>query len=387
MPWTAPTDRTTGDIITAAEWNSLLGASGDMALTATGIVTTQGDMVYATAANTLARLAKGTAYQALQMNAGATAPSWQASPTSTLTTTGDLLYSSSANTLARVAIGSTGQALTVSGGLPSWQASPTSTLTTTGDLLYSSSANTLARIAIGSAAQVLTVSGGVPAWSAPSTGTLTSLIQSFVEDGVYKALSSLGTGHYTILYSENDKIGLGFRVVKNGSASIIGSDPTALGGWLLTTGSTAGSTAGFFAQGFRSTDDWTMVGRVALNTAAAQSVIFGVSLTSNFDVTQNGIIGFRVSNTGTLVAVCDSGGTETTRDTGFTPNGAEQSLRIEVRSGGTIVRFYRNGTQVGADVTTNIMTGDGIVQVGMTNLLSASSSSMKVFDVFAWREV
>jgi hypothetical protein len=47
-------------------------------------------------------------------------PSWAASSTSTLTTTGDLLYASAANTLARRAIGSTGQVLTVSGGVPSW---------------------------------------------------------------------------------------------------------------------------------------------------------------------------------------------------------------------------------------------------------------------------
>ena len=76
MAWTAPTDRITGDIITAAQWNALLGATGDLSLTATGIVTTQGDMVYATAANTLARLAKGTSLQQLRMNTGATAPEW-----------------------------------------------------------------------------------------------------------------------------------------------------------------------------------------------------------------------------------------------------------------------------------------------------------------------
>ena len=172
MAWTAPTDRITGDVITAAQWNALLGATGDLSLTATGIVTTQGDTVYATAANTLARLAKGTAYQALAMNAGATAPSWQASPTSTLTTTGDLLYASAANTLARLGVGTAYQALAMNSGatLPTYQASPTSALTTTGDLLYASAANTLARLGIGSASQVLTVAGGVPTWATPSAG-------------------------------------------------------------------------------------------------------------------------------------------------------------------------------------------------------------------------
>jgi hypothetical protein len=40
------------------------------------ILTTQGDMPYATAASTWTRLPKGTAYQTLRMNSGATAPEW-----------------------------------------------------------------------------------------------------------------------------------------------------------------------------------------------------------------------------------------------------------------------------------------------------------------------
>jgi hypothetical protein len=42
--------------------------------------------------------------------------------TATLTTTGDTLYASGANTLARRAIGSTGDVLTVAGGVPTWAA-------------------------------------------------------------------------------------------------------------------------------------------------------------------------------------------------------------------------------------------------------------------------
>jgi hypothetical protein len=44
---------------------------------------------------------------------------------STLTTTGDIIYASGANTPARLGIGSTGQILTVSGGVPSWSAPST----------------------------------------------------------------------------------------------------------------------------------------------------------------------------------------------------------------------------------------------------------------------
>jgi hypothetical protein len=40
------------------------------------VLTTQGDVPYASAANTPARLALGSAGQVLQVNAGATAPEW-----------------------------------------------------------------------------------------------------------------------------------------------------------------------------------------------------------------------------------------------------------------------------------------------------------------------
>jgi len=47
---------------------------------------------------------------------------WANSPANTLTTTGDLYYASAANTPARLAIGSTNQVLTVAGGVPTWAA-------------------------------------------------------------------------------------------------------------------------------------------------------------------------------------------------------------------------------------------------------------------------
>jgi hypothetical protein len=62
-----------------------------------------GSVPYQTGAGATSLLAIGTAYQAFQVNAGATAPSWQPSATSVMTAQGDLLYASGANTLARLA--------------------------------------------------------------------------------------------------------------------------------------------------------------------------------------------------------------------------------------------------------------------------------------------
>ena len=78
MPWVTPTDRTTGDLITAANWNSFLGTSGDMSRTSAAVCTTAGDMAYASAANQMARIAGGTATHVLTSNGPSVAPSFQA---------------------------------------------------------------------------------------------------------------------------------------------------------------------------------------------------------------------------------------------------------------------------------------------------------------------
>jgi len=85
-------------------------------------LTTAGDILYASSANTPARLAKGTGLQVVQMNSGATAPEWAASPQSLMTAAGDILYASGANTLAKLAKGSDDEVLTLASGIPSWAA-------------------------------------------------------------------------------------------------------------------------------------------------------------------------------------------------------------------------------------------------------------------------
>lgn len=86
-----------------------------------------GDLLYSDGADSLTRLAIGTARQQLATNAGATAPEWVASLQSLLTATGDIIRASAANTPQRLAIGSTGDVLTVAGGVPTWAAPAGST--------------------------------------------------------------------------------------------------------------------------------------------------------------------------------------------------------------------------------------------------------------------
>ena len=156
-----------------------------------------------------------------------------ASANAVLTTTGDLLYASAANTLARRAVGSGAQVLGVSGGLPAWvaqlvasvfgrtgavvaatndytdaqvQNSPTNVLTATGDLLYASAANTLARRAIGSTGNVLTVTGGLPTWAAPAGGAGGLAVYGDGNDGTQTfdgAATILGVAPSSNVYTQN----------------------------------------------------------------------------------------------------------------------------------------------------------------------------------------
>jgi hypothetical protein len=89
----------------------------------TDLITTAGDILYGTAADTVARLGIGTANQVLKVNSGATAPEWAVDPTTdVVTTAGDLIYGTAADTVARLGIGTAGQVLQVNSGAtaPEW---------------------------------------------------------------------------------------------------------------------------------------------------------------------------------------------------------------------------------------------------------------------------
>jgi hypothetical protein len=91
----------------------------------TDLITTAGDLLYGTAADTVARLGIGAAGRVLKVNSGATAPEWAVDPTTdVVTTAGDLIYGTAADTVARLGIGTAGQVLQVNSGAtaPEWAA-------------------------------------------------------------------------------------------------------------------------------------------------------------------------------------------------------------------------------------------------------------------------
>lgn len=87
----------------------------------------KGDLVVGSATNDAAVLGVGTDGQYLTAaSTTTTGLQWAAAtdstkiPLSTVTTNGDLIYGTGANTVTRLGIGSSGQYLTVSGGVPAW---------------------------------------------------------------------------------------------------------------------------------------------------------------------------------------------------------------------------------------------------------------------------
>jgi hypothetical protein len=141
--WVTPDD--TALVKDGAAAIRTLGTSVDTTTKNLNPSTTLGDIEYrSSTSNTNTRVGIGSSGQALTVVAGV--PSWAASATSVLTTTGDTLYASAANTLTRRAIGSTGDVLTVSGGLPTWAAPAAGGMTLLSTTTLSGTSTTISSI-------------------------------------------------------------------------------------------------------------------------------------------------------------------------------------------------------------------------------------------------
>ncbi len=136
---------------------------------------TQGDIIYSSAANTLAKLAAGTATYILQTGGAAANPSWVAGSNATLTAQGDILYRG-ASALSRLAAGTSGQFLKTQGAAanPIWA------------LAYSS-------VAIGSFTRDMTVATGTQ--NVGSVGVAPKLVLLF--SGLTTANGTMSVGYMT----------------------------------------------------------------------------------------------------------------------------------------------------------------------------------------------
>lgn len=147
-----------------------------------------GDLLYGSAVNVLARLSIGAANTVLRSTG--TLPTWgQVVLTSDVSgilpvanggtaiasyTIGDLIYASAAGVLSKLADVAAGSYLR-SGGVataPLWSTLTLPNAASKGEVPYASAANVISMLGVGTAGQVLTTqgAGAVPTWTTPSAG-------------------------------------------------------------------------------------------------------------------------------------------------------------------------------------------------------------------------
>jgi len=145
--------------ITAPASSATLTIADGKTLTANNSITLGGTdsttMTFPSTSATIARTDAGQTFTGTQTFSTAIAATSGGTAQSTYTT-GDILYASGANTLSKLAVGSSNQILTVSGGVPSWQNAPagSGTVTNTGTL-------TANRIIIGNGTTDVTTAAGL----------------------------------------------------------------------------------------------------------------------------------------------------------------------------------------------------------------------------------
>jgi hypothetical protein len=103
----------------------------------------------------------GTTGQILRGVTGSAAV-WSTSAYPSTTAQGDLLYASAANTVAGLTVGTVGQILRSNGTIPAWTTAAYPTTTTANQLLYSSSANVVAGLTSAASGVLVTSAASVP---------------------------------------------------------------------------------------------------------------------------------------------------------------------------------------------------------------------------------
>jgi hypothetical protein len=296
-------------LITAASTNAVIAPAG----TLTG--TTLASNVVSSSLTSLGTISTGV------WNGTAIGPTFGGTGQTTYAT-GDILYASASNTLSKLAIGSTDQTLKVSGGVPVWGTlaiagggtgattkaaafDALSPMTTGGDLIYGGASGTGTRLANGTSGQFLKSNGGT---SAPSWATVTATytaptIQSF----------SSGSGTYTtpanVLYLRVRLVGGGGG--GGGSQNAAGSAGTAGGNggnstfgssFLTANGGNGGGVSGSSTQGgtggSATGGDSNMAGGAGGSSLALSTVQIGGEGASNYW----GAGGGQITTTGTSVA-------------------------------------------------------------------------------------
>ena len=166
-----PSTTTTGAVTVAGTLGSGYGGTG-FSTYATG------DIIYASASNTLSKLTAGTNGYVLRLTAGV--PTWSADVTSF-----------SGGTTGLTPNTATTGAITLAGTLGATSGGTSQSTYTTGDILYASASNTLSKLAAGTNGYVLTLAAGVPSWAAATGSVPTNALLTGVQEATNPSTAAI----------------------------------------------------------------------------------------------------------------------------------------------------------------------------------------------------
>lgn len=313
------------------------------------VLTTTGDIAYR-AASGVTRLAIGSTHHVLTVAGGV--PTWAAGSKATLTTTGDMLYASAANTLARLAAGSRGQRIEGRGAAtaPAYVWDRMDLLLPAGFTVVrvspSAHAGTLATGGAGSSRSGTTFSVGTSTAIGPShraTTTAATTVcgsQAAVFDGAVGAFAHRFTG----TAAHSGILGVSGARFFIGAASATPSFTSEV----LTSDSPTQFAIGFMVRG--ATDANYQV--VCSNDSGQQFTDTGVPATSavpllfRYEITLAGVVTWWIySNTaGAAASLLASGQFTTTSnpfDTGITA--ADTGVIAAAKAGSSATYYVENG--------------------------------------------
>lgn len=217
-----------------------------------------GDLLYASGATTLSKLADVTAGRWLRSGGVTTAPAWSTTSIPNSATTGDVLIASGANTYANLADVAAGSYLRAGGvtTAPVWSTVTLPNSAVVGDLLSVSGTNVYANITAVGTGRVLSSMGvgTLPAWLTNPSSTTFEVSTAFLGPGTEATAGVVRLANTSLVTSRNagDSANITLitataadRVVV-GSAAATGATFTGAGGSLnLNTNATPTVSAGF----------------------------------------------------------------------------------------------------------------------------------------------
>jgi len=253
-------------------------------------------------------------------------------------------------------------------------------------------------VATGTDGQVLTSAGAgaPPAFEDAGGGTFDSLYKTVIEGNA----AAGGIKAWVMVSPPNGNpadgdVLDGASVVADGYGSRGPDNYSTLrgGGWRFAdhSSNSADSDHGISGDwlGHNDTTGGVMVARIVWpHHADVSGACFARKGSAESGADENNFQGFRKITTGNVFAVCDSGGTETTRDTSTT-GVLQVGYRVEQfwESGAKVMRFYAGGSQVGADVTTNTHAASMDWFIGFrSDETTTNACVMNMSDITTWRK-